>query len=694
MIPLPPTPPAIVCRACPPGTLARELSASPAGTVVRVIGGVYRGNFTLGRGVTLAGEGAVLDGGGSGTVLTIAGSAARVVGIAIRNSGTSFVDIDAGIRVLGDYASIENVTIARSLFGVDVKSAGHVVIRGITVDGLAQRDIPLRGDALRLFYSPSARIAGNTFRNGRDVLIWFSNRAVIEGNRISDCRYGIHVMYAKRLAIERNTVTNCEVGTYLMYATQLRIESNVFAHNRGSTGYGIALKSADDVVVRNNALVDDHAGIYLDQSPWSQGASLRVEGNLAAYNGVGLLATPATAGGVVVGNAFVDNIVQAQASGQGNLKGMAFNAGERGNYWSDYAGYDARGTGIGDAPYLAMTAFGAEAVADSRLQLLTYSPAAVAIDFAARALPAFAPSVQLVDHAPALRAPSFSDLPWPHRSGSAVPLLGFAALALGGAGAMGAVSRRSGRSRLRRHRHTERTKTLTSVPIITASEVRKSYGKRLALADATFQVRGGETIALWGPNGAGKTTLLRCLLGQVSYQGSLAIAGMRPSPRLPAARVLMGYAPQSLPDFEMSVEELAVMVGALRGCDAAEIDAVLAETGADQARGTAVGALSGGMKQRLNVALALLGEPPILVLDEPTAGLDRASHRRLVDLLRERKRRDKTIIFTSHDADDVLALADRVAMMEEGRLVGVMDIDRFGALMRRQYEEDAAWHRA
>ncbi len=660
-----------------------------------MIGGVYRGNFRLGRAVTLEGAGAVLDGGGEGTVLTIAGSDARVRGVTIRNSGTSFVDIDAGIRVLGDRASIENVTIDESLFGIDVKSAGHVTIRGVTVEGLAQRDVPLRGDALRLFYSPAARIAGNTFRNGRDVLVWFSDGAVIEGNRISDCRYGIHVMYAKRLAIERNAVTNCEVGTYLMYSTQLRIESNVFAHDRGSTGYGIALKSADDVMVRNNALIDDHAGIYLDQSPWSQGAFLRVEGNLAAYDGVGLLGTPATAGGVVVGNAFVDNIVQAQAAGRGDLKGIAFSEGDRGNYWSDYAGYDAHGHGIGDAPYLAMAAFGSVAAADPRLQLLTYSPAAAAIDFASRALPAFAPSVQLVDHAPALRIALPSGLPWPQRSGAAAPLLGFAMLALGGAGAMGAISRRSGRCGLRRRRDAEkRTTTLTSMPIITAREVCKSYGKTLALADATFQVVTGETLALWGPNGAGKTTLLRCLLGQVSYRGSLAVAGMRPSPRLPAARVLMGYAPQSLPDFEMSVAELAAMVGSLRGCDALEIDRALAETGADQARGTAVGALSGGMKQRLNVALALLGEPPILVLDEPTAGLDRASHRSLVELLRERKRLGKTIILTSHDADDVLALADHVAMMEDGRMVSVMGVDRFAALMRRQYEEDAAWHRA
>ncbi|TAM60777.1 nitrous oxide reductase family maturation protein NosD [bacterium] len=687
-------PPALVCRACTASTLERMLTDFPPGTVVRVVGGTYRGHFTVGRGVSVEGEQATLDGGGSGTVLTIDGAGARVSGLTIRGSGRDFVGIDAGVRIAAPDVRLENVMLTDNLFGVDVRGAPRALLRGITVEGLVDRPIPLRGDALRLWNSPGARIEENTFKDSRDILVWFSDDSQLVGNRISGCRYGLHSMYESGMSVSANTIGSCEVGSYLMYSKHLSIERNVFAHNRGSTGYGLALKSDDDVVISDNAFVDDHVGVYLDDSPSSIGAGLRVEGNLFAYDGVGFSATPATRGGVVVGNAFVDNLVQAHAAGNGDLRGMTWSRGGHGNYWSDYAGFDTSGRGIGDIPYTAISGFGTLAAQEPALQVFVYSPAAVAVDFATHALPAFAPSIQLVDRAPALRAWLPHDLPWPHRSGTAVPLLGFALLALGGAGAMGAISRRSGRYGLRRHPRAERTKTLSSVPIISAREVCKSYGKTLALADATFQVVTGETLALWGPNGAGKTTLLRCLLGQVSYRGSLTVAGMRPSPRLPAARALMGYAPQSLPDFEMSVAELAAMVGSLRGCDATEIEAALAETGADQARGTAVGALSGGMKQRLNVALALLGEPPILVLDEPTAGLDRASHRSLVELLRERKRLGKTIILTSHDADDVLALADHVAMMEDGRMVSVMGVDRFAALMRRQYEEDAAWHRA
>lgn len=206
-----------------------------------------------------------------------------------------------------------------------------------------------------------------------------------------------------------------------------------------------------------------------------------------------------------------------------------------------------------------------------------------------------------------------------------------------------------------------------NVPVIQVARLTKRYGRALALDNVDFDVAPSQSLALWGPNGAGKTTILRCLLGLARYTGSVRVATVDPARHGEQARSRIGYVPQDLPIPPMSVDELTTYIVRLKRASLAEGAARLDQLGLRPHGDKAVAALSGGLRQRLALALALIGSPPVLLLDEPTANLDARGRAELLQLLKRLKREGMTLVFSSHRPEDVLALADRVLLLEAGR---------------------------
>lgn len=207
--------------------------------------------------------------------------------------------------------------------------------------------------------------------------------------------------------------------------------------------------------------------------------------------------------------------------------------------------------------------------------------------------------------------------------------------------------------------------------MIELRNVTKRYGDKRAVDDVSFTVENGESIALWGTNGAGKTTLLRCLLGATPYEGDILIDGISSKKSGKDARGRIGYVPQVMPTFDMSVGEMIRLVARLRGADVAEGLACLDRLNLGGTLTQSMGSLSGGMKQKVALSLALLGNAPILLLDEPTANLDAKSQADLISMLDELKREGRTILFTSHRWSEVRALADRAVTLEQGKAVSI-----------------------
>jgi ABC-type multidrug transport system ATPase subunit len=207
-------------------------------------------------------------------------------------------------------------------------------------------------------------------------------------------------------------------------------------------------------------------------------------------------------------------------------------------------------------------------------------------------------------------------------------------------------------------------------PVVQVSDLTKLYGTVRALDNVAFSVGKRDSVALWGPNGAGKTTVLRCLLGLARYTGDVRVDGIDPARQGEQARRRIGYVPQDLPISPMSVDELTHYVARLKRVPAEEGADRLEQLGILAEGKKAVSALSGGMKQRLALALALIGSPPVLLLDEPTANLDAHGRAELMQLLKRLKREGMTLVFSSHRPEDILALADRVLLLDGGRLRG------------------------
>ena len=211
-------------------------------------------------------------------------------------------------------------------------------------------------------------------------------------------------------------------------------------------------------------------------------------------------------------------------------------------------------------------------------------------------------------------------------------------------------------------------------PIANAIEVQnltKRFGRFTAVDDLSFAVEAGEAVALWGANGAGKTTAVRCLLNLFPFEGQILVNGLDTRRQSKDVRRLIGFVPQELSFHDdMTVAETLIFYARLKKVpNGYDFEPLL-----DQVRLTPhikkrVGELSGGLKQRLALAAALLSDPPILVLDEPTASLDIRSREEFLLLLRSLKHNGKTMIFSSHHLEEVTALADRVLLLEAGRLV-------------------------
>lgn len=205
--------------------------------------------------------------------------------------------------------------------------------------------------------------------------------------------------------------------------------------------------------------------------------------------------------------------------------------------------------------------------------------------------------------------------------------------------------------------------------MITFENVTKRFGHYCAVESFTLQVPAHQAVALWGPNGAGKTTVIKCLLGLLRYDGRILINGYDAYRAGRQARRLVGYVPQALAFYEeLSTRDTVHFFARLKGVPLTDAMTILAQVGLEEQPGKAVAALSGGMKQRLALGLALLGDPPVLVLDEPTSNLDPAGRRQFLHLLAQVKAQGKTILFTSHRLEEIEQIADQVLVMEKGRV--------------------------
>jgi ABC-2 type transport system ATP-binding protein len=209
-------------------------------------------------------------------------------------------------------------------------------------------------------------------------------------------------------------------------------------------------------------------------------------------------------------------------------------------------------------------------------------------------------------------------------------------------------------------------------PVVEVVDLRKRYGKVVAVDGISFTVRRGEIFGIVGPNGAGKSTTVECLAGlRAKDGGTVSVLGLDPlrDGRKLRERIGVQLQEAALPDDIRVWEALDLYASFYRS--SADWEMLLEQWGLAQKRGTRFENLSGGQKQRLFIALALVNEPELVFLDEITSGLDPQARRLTWDLVREIRARGATVLLVTHSMEEAEKLCDRVAIIDEGRVVAL-----------------------
>ena len=221
--------------------------------------------------------------------------------------------------------------------------------------------------------------------------------------------------------------------------------------------------------------------------------------------------------------------------------------------------------------------------------------------------------------------------------------------------------------------------------MIKAENLKKHYGATVALDDVSFEVQKGETFGLLGPNGAGKTTTIKLLCGLLRPDAGTVTLNGKTDPGLVEVRLSLGVVPQALALYEeLSALENLRFFGRIYGLAGQKLKERIRDcldiAGLAQRSKERVSKYSGGMKRRLNMVCSLLHDPPILLLDEPTVGVDPQSRNLIFETIEAMGKEGRTIIYTTHYMEEAQRLCDRVAIIDHGR---ILDMDSVENLITR-----------
>ncbi|MFM9957010.1 MAG: ABC transporter ATP-binding protein [Phycisphaerales bacterium] len=223
------------------------------------------------------------------------------------------------------------------------------------------------------------------------------------------------------------------------------------------------------------------------------------------------------------------------------------------------------------------------------------------------------------------------------------------------------------------------------------TNLRKSYGPLAAVDGLSLEIKPGEVFGLLGPTGAGKSTTIAMCMGVLTPDAGAISIGDHGSPDHASVRARIGVAPQSIALYDvLTARENLLFFASLYAMPAstraARVGELLELVGLADRAGSRVGTFSGGMKRRLNFAAALVNDPALVLLDEPTAGVDPQSRNALFDLVLTLKKQGRTVVYTTHYMEEAQRLCDRVGIIERGKLLALGTVEE---LIARHGEETA-----
>lgn len=384
-----------VCAAVP---LQSLIDVATPGSTLHLEPGVYAGPVHIAKPLTIDGGGlAEIRGIGQGTVVSISGTSVTLRGLHITGSGELHDGVDAGVLLEGRGHVVADNRIDDVLFGVHLRQASVSTVRNNSITGKVL-DLGLRGDAIRMWNGTGNRIENNQFQRARDLTFINSADNFVAGNRFSDGRYGMQVVFSPRLRIERNHFSDMGTGIVVLYSRDVVLRGNHIEHALTGGGAGIVFKESDTGIVEGNTVLHCAVGLKVDAPPEPIGV-LEVRDNRFAHNIVGLFFYGEAGGHRFVNNRFENNLTTVAISGVGAASANRW----EGNHWDEYAGFDRNHDGIGDTPYDAWLHADRIWMETPMATFFRNSPLLELLDFLERLAPFSAPYRILRDPEPRMR---------------------------------------------------------------------------------------------------------------------------------------------------------------------------------------------------------------------------------------------------------------------------------------------------
>jgi nitrous oxidase accessory protein len=363
-------------------TVQSAIAAAKQGDVIRVQPGVYTGQFILDKQITLEGAGKpIMRGEGRGSVVIVIADRCSIRGFVIEHSGGDLQAEDSGLLLKSNENTVVGNELRDVLYGIYLYHSQQNRIRGNTVRGRRELEVGSRGAGLHLWNSPDNTIEENTITEARDgMYIQSSPGNNIRRNRVFGVRYGLHYMSSDANKFEENVFSDNVAGAAIMYSRKIELRRNAFIHNRGFSSFGILFQDCEESVAEENFIINNATGVFAEALRKSV-----FRRNVIAENDLALQIFSSCARNLFVENNFVENISPLRLIGR--RSDTRWQEGGRGNYWSDYRGYDLDGDGVGDVAHKVQNVFEYLEGNHPRLRLYLNSPAAQALAAAEHSFP-------------------------------------------------------------------------------------------------------------------------------------------------------------------------------------------------------------------------------------------------------------------------------------------------------------------
>ena len=378
----------------PGDDLAAAVAKARPGDVIEVARGQYRANLLIDKPLTLRGlDRPTISGGNQGDTIRVTAPDVVIEGLIVRDSGDDLKDQNAGIYLYpgAHRAIVRRCDLTYNLFGLWIEKADDVLIEHNTITGKREYASPQRGNGVQLYNTKGAKILGNDISFVRDALyVDVSHHAVFRGNRLHHSRYGTHYMNSYYNLWEDNDTYYNRGGLALMEVRNQEVRGN---RAWGNSDHGIMLRTLQDSVIEGNVVAGNNRGFFIYDVEY-----IKLNDNLVVDNTVGVHLSAGSTRNEVEGNDFIANREQVRYVGARDERWGT----RRGNYWSNYLGWDRNGDGVGDVQYEANDMVDRLTWRHPSIKLLLASPAVQALRLVGQQFPVLrVPSV--VDPHPRMR---------------------------------------------------------------------------------------------------------------------------------------------------------------------------------------------------------------------------------------------------------------------------------------------------